>query len=1156
MIQPAKPELALNRGGETVAGTLRGFLAYAGDNLKGQVHLAVATAYFNVEGFVELREELEKIDEVRLLLGVEPDPPTPRPRKLPQVYSLKDNNQAAQKSSEEEVSEGNLRDHYNNLRWDLDLADFSFEMDEDVRQLLEWLKKDSVQVRRLENKFLHAKAFLLSHHTDNGTDLGVIAGSSNFTKAGLTRNAELNLGNYNFTVVEQIQDFFAELWEQAADYDLAAIFESALNPHAPYLIYLRMLWQIYRAELLDEPTEVALTLAKFQQLGVHRAKKIIDKYGGVLIADEVGLGKTHIAAKLIHETSEKAQGVLIMAPAALKAGMWEGFIRNRQFRRGLVELVSFDEMVKQRDTKSGEIYQKCEAGNFAMVVVDEAHHLRNPDTKRAKMLHWVMKHSPILVLLTATPVNNKLWDLYNLLHFFLPTDTALSKAGVNSLTQVFANALQDDPENLSEKGLFAVNEAVTVRRMRSFIKGNYPNDTFKDENGNSVEIKFPAPNVCAVNYELDDVMPSGFFDRFDKALSGDYFGKTTSEIPPGVLTFARYMPSKYLKVPNKNQGEVNLAGLMRSLLLKRFESSPHAFANSCQQMIESNNEFLQLLNTGKVLERRLVEESSTDSDDMAIGSDDKSGQQTLWEEVDSEGYDTDNLHKAVKHDTELLKQFRQEALTVTLDADPTLKELRRTLIEIVNKAEEEGLGAEDKKDKRKVLIFSYYADTVEWIYDYLIKESTKSDSQLGVYKGAIEKIVGADSKKAKSDVLLNFAPKTAGAGVASNAGTRAEIDIVVATDVLAEGVNLQQARNIINYDLPWNPMRLVQRHGRIDRLGSNHTEVFLYCVMPSKSLEKLLKLERKLRWKLNQAKVAMGVGEILPDQERFESNFTETQEEIKKIQAGDTEFLEQQGGREAALTGEHLRHELREALKNAETKKQIEGLPWKSGSIFASDLGAGWADVATGVVFCVQVGDSEQGDEQKDKAANCLFCFVDTSSGSVVVREAGLLDCLFLAKPPDGWETKAVDVSALELDSKYKIYEAWEVAREHMLQNWTFETDKKNISPDVPSHLHKAGDILRNFPPKDLDQESLNKAVESVEAPLSKWQSNAIRKIVNGREGSMELSRDILAEIEELGLRPYKSPQPNPRINESYIYPVCWQAIINTGYKATREGDV
>ena len=218
-----------------------------------------------------------------------------------------------------------------------------------------------------------------------------------------------------------------------------------------------------------------------------------------------------------------------------------------------------------------------------------------------------------LVMLTATPVNNSLWDLYSLLFYFVKNDAAFADAGIRSLRDHFASAMAMNPDDLSPEHLFDVLDAVAVRRTRPFVKRFYPNDTIMVD-GHPQTITFPTPRVRRVTYNLDDVLP-GFFDRFAHALDGPVAGGSVAD--PSVLALARYSTSRYRLTGGIDAYEIQLAGLLRSGMLKRFESSSYAFACTCRKMAASHDAFLALLDQGKVATgAALADWMATDSDEL------------------------------------------------------------------------------------------------------------------------------------------------------------------------------------------------------------------------------------------------------------------------------------------------------------------------------------------------------------------------------------------------------------------------------------------------------------------------------------------------------------------------------------------------------------
>ena len=273
---PNKPEFVDNRE-VTFAKALCTHMDWLSKTYAEPVELCVATGYFNPDGFALLAERLEKLKGVRLLIGAEPVPPPARPVRMP--------GEPLGPRFEQKLVRNALNLQEEGLERDRNLLEFTPEADNSVRRLLKFLASGNIQVRRYEKAFMHGKAFLFS--TDNE---GVLAGSSNFTAAGLTSNLELNLGRYDPTPVAKVKTWFDSLWEEAVPFDLAEVYQARYEAYPPYLIFLRVLWERYKDDLdEDEPALGArIRLTTFQNDGISRAERILAKYNGVLIADGVG----------------------------------------------------------------------------------------------------------------------------------------------------------------------------------------------------------------------------------------------------------------------------------------------------------------------------------------------------------------------------------------------------------------------------------------------------------------------------------------------------------------------------------------------------------------------------------------------------------------------------------------------------------------------------------------------------------------------------------------------------------------------------------------------------------------------------------------------------------------------------------------------------
>lgn len=1098
-----KPDFATNRPGERVADALAGFLGGLAGKWADPPEVAIATAYFNPGGFGLLADALEACGSVRILLGAEPEQRDRLRRPLSDPASPARAARARLQRS--------LEGHSRTMAEDRDLLGFTTEADATARRLVAWLESGDVQVRRLENGFLHGKAFMVT--TDNE---GVIAGSSNFTYAGLATNIELNLGRYDPHVVGQVADWYEDLWGQAEPFDLAGFYRTRFEEHPPYLVFLRMLWERYGTELDQEAEDTEapkIKLTTFQRDGLWRAQRILDDHHGVVIADEVGLGKTFLAGELIRRAvEERRQRVLLIAPATLRDGPWAKFFDRHNLN---VRRVSFEQLADDKrlnpETGTG-VHLGDYWREFAMVVVDEAHNLRNPSTLRANALRRLLAGSPPrdLVLLTATPVNNSLWDLYYLLGYFLRNDAVFADAGIKSLRDHFATAMAMNPDDLSPEHLFDILDAIAVRRTREFVKTYYRNDTVEID-GKHTPIVFPTPRVRKVSYDLDAVLP-GFFERFEHALDGT----PTEAGDPTVLTLARYAPSQYRLDNDVEAHEVQLAGLLRSGLLKRFESSAHAFASTCRKMAASHDAFLSLLDSGRVgTGAALADWVATDSDD--IDQVDAYQDRHVDGLDDAEEYDQEALALDVAADRDLLLAFADEAALVTQAQDPKLQALVEEIAAIAAEAAAEGVGETDERDKRKILIFSYFADTVDWVAQHLA-EVVERDDRLAAYRGRVVAISGGSGNK--DDVLWGFAPRTTDAPEGRDDDL---YDIVVATDVLAEGVNLQQARHILNYDLPWNPMRLVQRHGRIDRIGSTHAEVFLRCVFPDAQLDDLLGLEARLHAKIAQAAAAVGVVEVLPGSKTNEVNLADTREEIERLRQEDAALFERGATSRSALSGEEYRQALREAIDKYGRLPDIQGLPWGSGSGMAVQRPYD----PPGYVFFARVADHPRP----------MFRFISTAEGAEPVRDT--LACLDLARPIDGWDT----VRDLDEATYAGAYGAWATAMPDIVAEWNKAADPANLAPAVPLAMHRAAELVREHKPPEMTQEAAEYLIDSLQTPWPERVVRLIRAALGTNQTPVDQVRLVNQTATELGLEPSPPPEPLPEITADDVHLVCWLAI-------------
>ena len=1108
----AQPEIATNRPHatppESVAGSLNELLKGLVGSLKEPPELSIATAYFNVAGYAQLADCLDAVGPVRILLGAEPDDSSVRTT----LTSL-----ASRDSSEANPElRRALERHDRAMFEDRDLLGFTREADAEARRLVTWLRTHPVDVRRLADDFLHGKAYLVTSGQPSA-----IVGSSNMTYAGLMRNRELNLGAYQPSTVAQVRQWFDEQWNDAEPYDLAALYESRWLPHRPWDVFLRMLHELYGADLApaQEPGD-GLQLTQFQRDGVWRARRILAKRRGVIVADEVGLGKTYIAGELIHRAAfVNRQRVLIVAPATLRDSTWTPFLDRFKI---FAQVVSYEELVRDIERAGKSDSELHHPDDYAMVVVDEAHNLRNADTQRAEAMRTLLGGAvpKDLVLLTATPVNNGLEDLKTLISYITPSDAAFVDIDIPSVDKYFGRAMALDPDELTGQHLFELLDAVAVRRTRRFIQTQYPNTPIVID-GEQTTVTFPEPKVIRVDYRLDELLP-GFFDRLAVALGADVEDQQATETgvilgrEGSVLSMARYVPSRFKRGAAIEQYQVQNAGLLRSALLKRFESSAVAFAATLTKMIASHDQFLGALDQGYVLEGDALRAwAATDSDDITAVVDAADPDHV----TPASSFDVERLRTAVHADRALLDSLRRDIGRADHTTDPKIVALIEEIHTIARGAKHDAVSEADRRNKRKVLVFTYFSDTAEYIYDAL-RQRANTDPALADFAGRIVLATGSDQAQ-RREAIVGFAPETAG-----RPGDEDRYDIAVATDVLSEGVNLQQARHIVNYDLPWNPMRLVQRYGRVDRIGSKHRRIFLRCFFPDQDLEALLNLEQRLQRKLKQAAAAFGTGEVLPGIQAVDRVLAETRAEIERFAREDAGALED--SQSASASSEEFQRRLARAFESDILKRRVIELPWGAGAGFVR------AGAKPAVVFCARIADHPRPQFRYVEFEPDTLTIARLDNRPFVSRE--LLACLNAADP--GQESTPSDLPDALREA---LFDAWTVAQRDIYDQWMVLTDPANLESPVPAVMRWAADLVREHGSvlgnaQDSLVQRFNQAVENRIL-------RAIREIRRQNLDEATTVRMLATAADDLRLPVPQPVRPYPVIELDDVRPICWMAV-------------
>jgi superfamily II DNA or RNA helicase len=827
--------------------------------------LWVATAYFNLDGLEKLGDALDKVQELRLLIGTEPD----------QEFLL---------------TQRLWRELERNL------ARISPHAQQMLERWSAFLRQDTVQVRRYvpreRGRVLHGKAYLLLGVPQFG-DLGVI-GSSNFTGAGLTANLELNAILKQQSATDALKRWYEAVWEKSEDYkqELLRLLTEFTDALKPCEVYFKVLYEAFRdrlsAKLSDKdgkPSPVAL--ADFQRDGYHAAREILDTYQGVLIADSVGLGKTYLALRLLDDYAyQRRQTALVICPAALRDTVWKPLLEQHAIPHRIESM----EQVSQSDTPIDEYAQ------YPIIVVDESHNFRNPGSNRWRNLFEIVRRASErfpedfrLILLTATPVNNSVYDLYHQVRLITRDDKGyFQAAGIDNLESYFREA------DKQRETLYELLEAIGVRRSRLFIRKHYP-----DAKVDGRQIHFPERRIHSVHYNLQAVYGGDLYHQIANAIETLYlapyqldsyrrevaqqhtslFGQDWEQLSNALQRMG--LTDAQISELRKRLGEQSgLAGLMRVLYLKRLESSVEALRNSLRHQLEFQQRFLQTLQQGRQLtsadyrRMRMLEE-----DDEIAEGDWNEFLQSL-ESIDTEAYDLSLIEQHVEADVRTLEKLLRDLDGLTERHDDKLQALLAWL-------QGEGAG-------KKVLLFSYYKDTARYVYEYLRQQLPQREIAL---------ITGGMPAEQRRDAVRRFAPR---ANRYTLQPHEREIEILVATDALSEGQNLQDASVIVNYDLHWNPVRMVQRIGRIDRIGSEHNTIEVYNFIPEDALEELLGLMKQLHEKLQAINRTVGLDASVLGEAPNPMDFNT----LRRIAAEDAQVLDELEGASELNIGEFLLEDL------------------------------------------------------------------------------------------------------------------------------------------------------------------------------------------------------------------------------------------------------
>jgi len=1054
----ARPDLLDNLAAET---THRAALAYLVGDVGPEHPLAVATGYVNLGGLDHLAQVCADGRGVRLLLGALPEPGLGA--QLP-VQSFE--HQMAILQGERDFSR--------------------FPPSRAAERLIaveRWLLSGQVEVRRYVTRFLHGKAYLFGTAAE---PRAALVSSANLTGAGLEHNLELGIVDYNPGPGERALAWFDRLWAEAAPFTeaLGELLFPAVTLVDPETVWLRALLELYGEDLEGPPPrEVSsVALAPFQRDGFERARAILARHRGVLYADGVGTGKTEIGLAFIDEyVLQRGQMALVVCPAQLKPN-WERRIAQARLSAQVLsftELASDEQLVPE--AAAARLHLAADKEAYRLVVVDEAHALRNEGTTWYRAMERLLGGEPKdAVLLTATPVNNGLWDLYNLVMLFARHDRAFSAAGISSVRDLFvaAGANERDPENLAPDVLFALADAVSVRRDRRFIQERYPAETFAD----GTPVRFPEPCLTTARYDLDAAHPDLVVD-------------IVADI--GALTMARYRPGAFLLEADESAAEAQLGGLLQSGLLKRFESCWAACLATVRRMIQAHDAFLAAWGEGRVPSREtLAEAARLDSSDAGVAAWVAERLAADPEARPVADYDA-GYPRAVEADRALLAAIAARLEALRPEDDPKLALLSGLL---------------EQTPAAKVAVFATYGETVRYL-----------DEHLPALPGGRERVVviGAQTDPdSRMGMLGRFAPRTVVRD--DYAPPEGEVDLLLATDVLSEGQNLQQAQAVVSYDMPWNPQRVVQRNGRVIRLLSPHEEVFLTTLLPAPGqLDEMLRLESTIRRKIRAAGVFGMESDVLEEVE------SELRSYADRLAAGDAALLDEDGAPDetsAAFLGEQLRAALLRAAEEGEIRR-LRDLPWGIGAAFRAP------GRTPGILFATRTRAMASAAE-----GHRYWRFVPLDAQApLVVNDAEILR---LADPGGA--------GGVEPPGEVDLEALWHRACEDIVAEHNLRTDPRRVRESIGPAQRHALEVLRD--PAVILPEGAEAAAEA----LAVERSSAVRRALNdvrtelvrGAISRNEAAERIVAVVTGAGLRPVSLDDLPEEIDTGDLGVVCWLLVL------------
>jgi len=781
--------------------------------IKGTRFFDVLVGYFYTSGFHALYKSLENTEKIRILVGINTNKQTVELIQKAKIGQPTFQFSHAEVKEQLEIS----------VTKEIEESEDNPNVEEGVLKFIEWLKSKKLEIRAYPTENIHAKLYIMTF-VEGNMDIGrVITGSSNFTQSGLIDNFEFNVelknsGDYKFALQK-----FNELWKDAVDVgerhiDIIQIKTWLNNTITPYELYLKFLYEYFKDEL-SQADELFLKYLpqefkklEYQEQAVLNAKKILQEYGGVFISDVVGLGKTYISAMLAGQLDGRT---LVIAPPVLleksNPGSWTNVFSDFRVHADFESLGKLDDLLNRGTEK------------YTNIIIDEAHRFRTETTVTYEKLAEICRGKRV-VLVTATPYNNAPKDILSLLKlfqkakkstipnmpdlegFFNGLDKRLKKLDRQKDYAEYITTVKENARELREKVL----KYLMVRRTRTEIEKYFYED-IKSQNLKFPDVEKPVP----LFYELNDT-------------EDEIFNKTI-ELIAKKFKYARYMPMLYYEGKISQPEELsqkNMGKFMKILLVKRLESSFFAFKNSVDRFLRSYEMFIKEFDNGNVY----VSKKHTNKIFELLENDDDEAVQQLIDEGKAERYANsefrEGLRADLQHDHDILLEIKK--LWHHIDRDPKLLKFLKEL------------SKNSVLKENHLIIFTESKETANYLFKNINQQ----------YPDKVLCFTGDSGEATRDRVIENFDARAR--------HPKEDYRILVSTEILAEGVNLHRSNTVINYDIPWNPTRMMQRVGRVNRVDTLFETIHTFNFFPTKQSNDQIKLKEAAEAKINAFLTLLG----------------------------------------------------------------------------------------------------------------------------------------------------------------------------------------------------------------------------------------------------------------------------------------------------------